>query len=134
MRCSGCIERWRVCTIACEWHVASQPDARMKKILEEAANVGIATVCTRAARPREDMFSFYPGKGVWSTPFPGVSHEFLEDGAACWTPVPTSSSMPRASRRQPIPGRRPSKNRQNMKTQNSNGRKVPGRLQLHHVR
>ena len=81
MRCSGCIERWRVCTIACEWHVASQPDARMKKILEEAANVGAATVCTRAARPREDMFSFYPGTGVWSTPFPGGSHEFLEDGA-----------------------------------------------------
>ena len=81
MRCSGCIERWRVCTIACEWHVASQPDARMKKILEEAANVGAVTVCTRAARPREDMFSFYPGKGVWSTPFPGGSHEFLEDGA-----------------------------------------------------
>ena len=57
------------------------PDARMKKILTEAADVGAATVRTLAARPREDMFYFYPGESVWSTPFPGGSHEFLDNGA-----------------------------------------------------
>ncbi len=57
------------------------PDARMKKILTEAADVGAATVRTLAALPREDMFYFYPGESVWSTPFPGGSHEFLDNGA-----------------------------------------------------
>jgi hypothetical protein len=58
-----------------------KPDARMKKILTEAADVGAATVRTLAARPRDDSFYYYPGEGVWATPFPGGSHEFLEDGA-----------------------------------------------------
>jgi len=58
-----------------------KPDARMKKILTEAADVGAATVRTLAARPREDKFYFYPGEGVWTTPFPGGSYAFLEDGA-----------------------------------------------------
>lgn len=58
-----------------------EPDARMRKILEEAADVGAVTVRALAARPRDDMFYFYPGEGVWSTPFPGGSHEFLNDGA-----------------------------------------------------
>ena len=53
----------------------------MKKILTEAADVGAATVRTLAARPRDDKYYFYPGEGVWTTPFPGGSHEFLEDGA-----------------------------------------------------
>ena len=58
-----------------------KPDARMKKILTEAADVGAATVRTLAARPRDESFYYYPGEGVWATPFPGGSHEFLEDGA-----------------------------------------------------
>lgn len=57
------------------------PDERMQKILKEAADVGAATVRTLAAHPREDVFYFYPGEGVWSTPFPGGSHEFLDNGA-----------------------------------------------------
>jgi len=57
------------------------PDERMKKILTEAADVGAATVRTLAARPRADGFYYYPGDGVWTTPFPGGSHEFLDDGA-----------------------------------------------------
>ncbi|MDX2505440.1 MAG: DUF1254 domain-containing protein [Gammaproteobacteria bacterium] len=57
------------------------PDERMQKILKEAADVGAATVRTLAAHPREDVFYFYPGEGVWSTPFPGGSHEFLDKGA-----------------------------------------------------
>jgi hypothetical protein len=56
------------------------PDARMRKILEEAADVGAATVRTLTARPRDDIYYFYPGEGVWSTPFPGGSYEFLEAG------------------------------------------------------
>jgi hypothetical protein len=53
----------------------------MKKILEEAAAVGAATVRTLGARPRDDLFYVYPGESVWVTPFPGGNHEFLEDGA-----------------------------------------------------
>jgi hypothetical protein len=57
------------------------PDARMKKILTEAADVGAATVRALAARPRSEKFYYYPGERVWATPFPGGSHEFIEDGA-----------------------------------------------------
>jgi hypothetical protein len=58
-----------------------KPDARMKKILTEAADVGASTVRALASRPREDKFYYYPGESVWATPFPGGSHEFIEDGA-----------------------------------------------------
>lgn len=57
------------------------PDARMKKILEEAADVGAVTVRALAARPREDMYYIYPGEGIWSNCFPGGSYEFLDNGA-----------------------------------------------------
>jgi len=58
-----------------------KPDARMKNILEEAADVGAVTVRTLAARPRGDYWYFYPGEGQWNTPFYGGSHEFLDNGA-----------------------------------------------------
>ena len=58
-----------------------KPDTRMKKILEDAANVGAVTVRALTARPRDDMFFFYPGESPWSTPFPGGSYEFLDAGA-----------------------------------------------------
>jgi hypothetical protein len=61
---------------------AFAPDARMKQIIKEAADVGAVTVRALAARPRDDRFYYYPGEGVWATPFPGGSHEFIEDGAA----------------------------------------------------
>ncbi|QEG36345.1 DUF1254 domain-containing protein [Bythopirellula goksoeyrii] len=57
------------------------PDARMRRILNEAADVGAVTVRTLTARPRDEMFYFYQGEGVWSTPFPGGSYEFLDNGA-----------------------------------------------------
>jgi len=57
------------------------PDARMKKILAEAADVGAVTVRALTARPREDMYYYYPGESIWSTCFPGGSHEFLDNGA-----------------------------------------------------
>ena len=58
-----------------------EPDARMEKILREAADVGAATVRTLAARPRGDSWYFYPGDSQWNTPFVGGSHEFLANGA-----------------------------------------------------
>jgi hypothetical protein len=57
------------------------PDARMQKILTEAADVGAATVRTLASHPREDKYYSYPGESVWTTPFPGGSHEVLDKGA-----------------------------------------------------
>ena len=57
------------------------PDARMKAILTEAADVGAVTARAIAGRPRDAEFFFYPGESAWSTPFPGGSHEFLENGA-----------------------------------------------------
>jgi hypothetical protein len=57
-----------------------RPDSRMRRILEEAADVGAATVRTLAARPRDDQFFYYPGRSNWVTPFVGGSYRFLVDG------------------------------------------------------
>ena len=57
------------------------PDARMKKILTEAADVAAVTVRALASRPREEMYYYYPGESIWSTSFPGGSYEFLDNGA-----------------------------------------------------
>ncbi len=56
------------------------PDPRMKAILSEAASIGGATARALASRPRDDMYYIYPGEGQWTTPFPGGSHEFLNEG------------------------------------------------------
>jgi hypothetical protein len=56
------------------------PDARMKKILAEAAAVGQATVRALAYRCRVKEAFFYPDS-AWNTPFIGGSHEFLRQGA-----------------------------------------------------
>jgi len=57
------------------------PDARMKKILEEAAAVASATARALVYRPRDKMFYFYPdSKSAWFTPFVGGSHEFIQHG------------------------------------------------------
>jgi hypothetical protein len=58
-----------------------KPDARMKKILADAAEVGSVTVRTLMSRPRDEGFYLFPGKSkVWTNPFVGGSHEFLVDG------------------------------------------------------
>ena len=55
------------------------PDARMKKILTEAAAVGHATArALRIDRQLNDAY-FYPDS-AWNTPFVGGSHEFLHNG------------------------------------------------------
>ena len=57
------------------------PDARMKKILTEAANVGAVTSRALAARPRDPRQYFYPGEGVWHNPFIEGRYDFLIDEA-----------------------------------------------------
>jgi len=54
----------------------------MEKILSEAVDVGAATVRTIMSQPRDDIFYFYPGESVWLIPFPGGSHEWLNEGAS----------------------------------------------------
>ena len=52
------------------------PDARMKRILTEAAAVGNATARALVFRSRLKEAYFYPNS-AWCTPFVGGSHEFL---------------------------------------------------------
>lgn len=59
-----------------------EPDARMKSILSEAADVGSVAVRAIMAQPRNEAFYLFPGKSnVWINPFVGGSYEFLVDGA-----------------------------------------------------
>ena len=61
-----------------------KPDARMKKALTDAANVGSVAVRAIIAKPRNKDFYIYPGEStVWTNPFEATkgSHEFLVDGA-----------------------------------------------------
>ena len=57
------------------------PDARMKEILHEAADVGAVTVRTLAGRARDKSWFYYPGKRNWFTSFVGGDHEFAPNGA-----------------------------------------------------
>ena len=56
------------------------PDARMKKILMDAAAVGDATARTLTYRTRLKEAFFYPNS-AWLTPFIGGSYKFEENGA-----------------------------------------------------
>jgi hypothetical protein len=56
------------------------PDARMKKILTEAAAVGNATARTISLAARGEEYYMYGKKSAWYNPFVGGS-EFLQDGA-----------------------------------------------------
>ena len=58
-----------------------EPDERMRRILDAAAEAGAATVKTIMSRPRDEMFYFFPGESNWMNPFPGGSYEWLRDGA-----------------------------------------------------
>jgi len=57
------------------------PDARMKKILTDAANVGAVTARALTARPRDERFYVYPGERVWTNPLLEGRYDFLLDGA-----------------------------------------------------
>jgi len=56
-----------------------EPDARMKKILEDAAAVANATARAILFRPRSKDVYFYPDR-QWYSPFAGGSHEFMNNG------------------------------------------------------
>ncbi len=58
---------------------AFTPDARMKKILTDAAAVANATARALLFKSRDEQMYFYPGK-AWFTPFVGGSHEFIQNG------------------------------------------------------
>ena len=55
------------------------PDARMKKILVDAAAVGNATARALSFRPRDRACYFYEDR-QWYTAFVGGSHEFMNNG------------------------------------------------------
>lgn len=56
------------------------PDARMKKILDEAAAIGNASGRAILFKSRIKTAYFYPDR-QWFSPFAGGSHEFLNNGA-----------------------------------------------------
>ncbi len=56
------------------------PDARMRKILAEAANVGTATARALTFRYPDKIQRYYPNS-AWGTAFVGGNHEFLDGGA-----------------------------------------------------
>ena len=75
------------------------PDARMKRILSEAAAVGNATARALVFRSRLKEAYFYPNS-AWCTPFVGGSHEFLtQPGVRNLDARPSSSTTPPGSRR-----------------------------------
>jgi len=57
------------------------PDARMKKILTEAAKVGSVTARALTARPRDKRFYVYPGERTWTNPLIEGRYDFLLNGA-----------------------------------------------------
>jgi len=58
---------------------AFSPDARMKKILKEAAVIGNATARSLTFSPRSKASYFYPDR-QWYSSFAGGSHEFMNNG------------------------------------------------------
>jgi len=56
-----------------------EPDARLKKILTEAAAIGNATARAITYAPRDTEVFFYKDR-QWNSPFQRQSHEFLADG------------------------------------------------------
>jgi len=55
------------------------PDARMQKILEEAAAIANASARALSFRPRNRAIYFYPDR-QWYSAFAGGSHEFMDNG------------------------------------------------------
>ncbi|NOX98777.1 MAG: DUF1254 domain-containing protein [Verrucomicrobia bacterium] len=67
-------------SIGIEKNKEFKPDARMKKILTEAAKVASVTVRTLISRPRDEAFYLFPKNSkVWTNPFVGGSYQFEVD-------------------------------------------------------
>ena len=60
--------------------VEFKPDARMKKILTDAAKIGSVTARALTARPRDQRHYLYPGERIWTNPFVQGRFDFLLDG------------------------------------------------------
>jgi len=56
------------------------PDARMKKILTDAANIAAVTARTLTARPTDKRFYVYDDR-IWTNPFIEGHYDFMLDGA-----------------------------------------------------
>jgi len=56
------------------------PDARMKKILTDAANIAAVTARTLTARPRDKRMYVYTDR-IWTNPFIEGRYDFMLDGA-----------------------------------------------------
>lgn len=56
------------------------PDARMKKILADAAKIASVTARALTSYPRDDGFYVFPDRR-WTNPFPEGRYDFLENGA-----------------------------------------------------
>jgi hypothetical protein len=56
-----------------------KPDARMKKLLTEAAAIGNGTARAICFAPRKKSVYFYDDR-QWNSPFAGMSHEFYNNG------------------------------------------------------
>ena len=57
-----------------------KPDARMKKILTDAAKIGSVISRAKTARPNDQRHYLYPGKRIWTNPFIDGRYDFLLDG------------------------------------------------------
>ena len=57
-----------------------KPDARMKKILTEAAKIASVTARALTARPKDQRHYLYPGKRMWTNPFVQGRYDYLLDG------------------------------------------------------
>jgi hypothetical protein len=55
------------------------PDARMKKLLTQAAAIGNASARAISYAPRKESVFFYKDR-QWNSPFAGGSHEFINEG------------------------------------------------------
>jgi hypothetical protein len=58
-----------------------EPDARMTRILTEAAKVGSVTARALTAKPRDERHYLYPGERVWTNPFIQGRYDFLLNNA-----------------------------------------------------
>jgi hypothetical protein len=75
------------------------PDARMKRILIEAAAVGNATARALAFRSRDEASYIYPGSSWW-IPASSVSNSCSSPACSIWTAAPHFTIGPQESRLQ----------------------------------
>ncbi len=83
-----------------------KPDARMKKLLNEAANLGSATARAITYQPRIDGVFIYPDtNSAWTTAYANKNTSFEADGRWIWMPA---AVLLQRDRRHPRHGDEPS--------------------------